>query len=185
MAARHQGLLRQNAAALARHGQVSSAAAGGGRPDQPASRTAFRLPDEPRRSWLQRARPHPQGPGVFASSLDGALAATYSRGSVIESDFANGDADQYRVIVDTNSSILDRDAIANIAEWVKRGGTFITFEQTGRHTSTQHDAWPISALPAMTSQPSSARAAICSLRLGKRFCRTMRCACCRTIGACR
>ena len=87
-----------------------------------------------------------QGPGVFASSLDGTVAATYSRGSVIESDFANGDADQYRVIIDTNSSILDPDAIAHIAEWVKRGGTFITFEQTGRHTSTQHDAWPISAL---------------------------------------
>jgi hypothetical protein len=32
------------------------------------------------------------------------------------------------------------------AKWVKRGGTFITFEQTGRHTSTQHDVWPISKL---------------------------------------
>ena len=30
--------------------------------------------------------------------------------------------------------------------WVNRGGTFITFEQTGRHTSTQHDVWPIAAL---------------------------------------
>lgn len=86
------------------------------------------------------------GPGVFASGLDSTLAALYSRASVIESDFARGEADQYKVIVDTNSSILDPEAIEGIAEWVKRGGTFITFQQTGRHTSTQHDVWPISKL---------------------------------------
>ncbi len=57
-----------------------------------------------------------------------------------------GDAEKYKVIVDTNSSILDSGAIEGIAEWVKRGGTFITFQQTGRHTSTQHDVWPISKL---------------------------------------
>lgn len=87
-----------------------------------------------------------QGPGVFASGLDGTLSSTYSRGSVIEGDFARGEADQYKVIVDTNSSILDPDSIQAIAQWVKRGGTFITFQQTGRHTSTQHDVWPISEL---------------------------------------
>lgn len=87
-----------------------------------------------------------QGPGVFASGLDGTLSQLYSRGSVIESDFSRGDADKYKVIVDTNSSILDPDAIEEIAAWVKRGGTFITFQQTGRHTSTQHDVWPISEL---------------------------------------
>jgi hypothetical protein len=86
------------------------------------------------------------GPGVFASGVDGTLAATYSRGSIIESDFARGAADKYRVVVDTNSSILDPETIDAIAEWVKRGGTFITFQQTGRHTSTEHDVWPISKL---------------------------------------
>jgi hypothetical protein len=86
------------------------------------------------------------GPGVFASGLDSTLASVYSRGSVIESDFANGDADQYKVIIDTNSSILDPGAIDAISRWVQRGGTFITFQQTGRHTSTQHDVWPISKL---------------------------------------
>jgi hypothetical protein len=86
------------------------------------------------------------GPGVFASGVDGTLSTTYSRGSVIEGDFARGDASQYKVIVDTNSSILDPDTIDAIAKWVRRGGTFITFEQTGRHTSTQHDSWPIAKL---------------------------------------
>jgi hypothetical protein len=87
-----------------------------------------------------------QGPGVFANGVDGTLASIYSRGSVIEGDFARGTADQYRVVVDTNSSILDPDAVDAIAKWVKRGGVFITYGQTGRHTSTQHDVWPISKL---------------------------------------
>ena len=86
------------------------------------------------------------GPGVFASGIDGELSSTYSRGGVIEGDFARGTADQYRVVVDTNSSILDPDIVDAIAKWVKRGGTFVTFQQTGRHTSTQHDVWPISKL---------------------------------------
>jgi hypothetical protein len=86
------------------------------------------------------------GPGVFASGMDGALFTTYSRGCVIEGDFKRGTADQYKVVVDLNSSILDSDTVDAIGEWVKRGGTFVTFQQTGRHTSTHHDVWPISKL---------------------------------------
>jgi hypothetical protein len=87
-----------------------------------------------------------RGPGVYASGIDGALANNFTRGSIIESDFARGTADQYRVVVDANTSILDPDTVDAIAAWVKRGGTFVTFEQTGRHTSTRHDVWPISKL---------------------------------------
>jgi hypothetical protein len=87
-----------------------------------------------------------QGPGVFASGMDGALSGTFSRDGVIESDFKRGRADQYKVVVDLNSSILDPDTVDAIGKWVERGGTFVTFEQTGRHTSTQHDVWPISKL---------------------------------------
>ena len=78
----HQGLLRQDAAALAPDGQVPPASARGGRPDQPPRRAALRLPDEPR-AITGRARPTSsrRGPGVFASGLDGTLAALYSRGS--------------------------------------------------------------------------------------------------------
>jgi hypothetical protein len=86
------------------------------------------------------------GPGVFASGVDGTLSSIYTRGGIIERDFARGIADPYRVVVDTNSSILDPETIDAIGKWVKRGGTFITFQQTGRHTSTQHDVWPISKL---------------------------------------
>ena len=86
------------------------------------------------------------GPGVFASQLDGTISSIYSRGSIIEGDFARGNADQYKVVVDANSSILDPDTIEAISKWVERGGVFITYEQTGRHTSTEHDVWPISKL---------------------------------------
>ncbi len=86
------------------------------------------------------------GPGVFASGMDGTLRTLYSRGGVIEGDFKRGSVAPYKVVVDLNSSILDPDTIDAIGEWVKRGGTFITFQQTGRHSSTEHDAWPISKL---------------------------------------
>jgi hypothetical protein len=86
------------------------------------------------------------GPGVFASGVDGTLSALYTRGSVIEGDFARGGTDQYKVIVDTNSSILDPNTIDAIGKWVKRGGVFITYGQTGRHTSTKPNSWPISKL---------------------------------------
>jgi hypothetical protein len=87
-----------------------------------------------------------QGPGVFASGVDGTLSGAYSRGGIIEGNFARGTADQYKVVVDTNSSILDPDTIDAIAQWVKRGGVFITYGQTGRHTSIKPNSWPISKL---------------------------------------
>jgi hypothetical protein len=70
----------------------------------------------------------------------------YDRGGVLEQDFARGKADKFRVVLDGNTTIMDPDVVEAISQWVKRGGVFITYQQTGRHTSVEQDSWPIAKL---------------------------------------
>jgi len=74
------------------------------------------------------------------------MVSQYPRGGVLEQDFARGRADKFRVVLDANTTIMDPETVDSIAAWVKRGGVFITFMQTGRHTSVMQDSWPISKL---------------------------------------
>jgi hypothetical protein len=74
------------------------------------------------------------------------LRPLYPRDGLTEEDFAAGNAAKYRVILDSNTTIMDPPLIAQIEKWVRAGGTFVTFVQTGRHTSTQPNSWPISKL---------------------------------------
>lgn len=68
------------------------------------------------------------------------------RDAINESDFLRGTVKRYRVIVDDSTLIMDDDLIAKIEAWVRAGGTFITQGQSGRHSSTVADSWPISRL---------------------------------------
>ena len=74
------------------------------------------------------------------------LVAEYPRGGVLEQDFARGKADRFRVILDGNTTILDPEVVDQIEQWVRRGGVFITYHQTGRHTAVVANAWPIARL---------------------------------------
>jgi hypothetical protein len=74
------------------------------------------------------------------------LAADYPRGGVLEQDFARGRADRFRVILDGNTTIMEPELVEQIEHWVRRGGVFITYHQTGRHTPVTPDAWPIARL---------------------------------------
>ncbi|MGA2499439.1 MAG: hypothetical protein ABSH20_16990 [Tepidisphaeraceae bacterium] len=74
------------------------------------------------------------------------LLAEYERDSVDEGDFRCGNAGNYRVVIDTNTSIMDDEVLSDIEKWVRGGGVFVTFIQTGRHSPTQMDSWPISKL---------------------------------------
>jgi hypothetical protein len=78
------------------------------------------------------------------------LLDTYPRAGIVEDDFARGNVDQYRVVLDGNTTIMDPEMVDQITKWVKNGGTFITYQQTGRHTSTVPDSWPISKLTGYT-----------------------------------
>jgi hypothetical protein len=68
------------------------------------------------------------------------------RDGVTESDFKNGYASKYKVIIDTNTSIMDQPTIDAIKKYVSDGGTFVTMIHTGRHSPTQADSWPIEQL---------------------------------------
>ena len=65
---------------------------------------------------------------------------------ISEDELLNGSADKYKVIFDSNSSILDQDIIDAIGAYVKQGGIFVTYVQTGRHSPTEPNSWPISKL---------------------------------------
>jgi len=84
--------------------------------------------------------------GYFPWNISSPLRGSYSYDFLSESSFASGDADKYRIIIDSNTSIIGEDTIAGLEKWVRNGGVFITSGQTGRHTSTKPDAWPISTL---------------------------------------
>jgi len=74
------------------------------------------------------------------------LLPEFPREEIYEPDFDRGNADAYKVIVDLNTSVMDDDYVAKIGKWVKAGGIFIAWDQTGRNTTTEKDAWPISKL---------------------------------------
>jgi hypothetical protein len=78
------------------------------------------------------------------------LVPDYPRGGVLEQDFTRGKADKFRVVLDGNTTILDPEVVDEIEKWVRRGGVFITYHQTGRHTSAVQDAWPICKLTGYT-----------------------------------
>ena len=74
------------------------------------------------------------------------LMPEVAREEVFEQDFDRGNTDAYKVIIDSNTSVMDPDFVAKIDQWVRAGGIFVTWGQTGRNTSTEKDAWPISRL---------------------------------------
>ena len=95
--------------------------------------------------WGQNANTNLAG-GYWSWNVRAYLKDRYESDGLTESSFADGDAARYKVIIDTNTSIMDEAALAAIEKYVSGGGTFVTFVQTGRHTPTEPDSWPISRL---------------------------------------
>ena len=68
------------------------------------------------------------------------------RDGVGASDFGTPLVDKFRMIIDSNSSYMSEELIGNIETYVRKGGIFVTFGESGRHTPTVPDSWPISRL---------------------------------------
>ena len=96
------------------------------------------------------------GEGLWAYPLTYMLQNYCPRAGIVDDDFARGNVDQFRIVIDSNTTIMDPALVEQIAAWVKRGGIFVTYMQTGRHTSVLQDSWPISKLTgyAVTSVDS-------------------------------
>lgn len=54
--------------------------------------------------------------------------------------------DDYKVIWDCATSVMEPETVARLKTYVENGGTFVALQETGRHTPTQRDAWPIDDL---------------------------------------
>lgn len=86
------------------------------------------------------------GAGYWAWNVRANLMGLYESDGLTESSFADGDATRYRVVIDTNTSILEAKMLSDIEKYIRDGGTFVTFVQTGRHTPVERDSWPIARL---------------------------------------
>lgn len=84
--------------------------------------------------------------GYWNWNVGNYIIPEYERDAIAPADLANGTANAYRVILDTNNSIMDEELVRRIEEYVRAGGIFVTYVQTGRHTPVDNDSWPISRL---------------------------------------
>jgi hypothetical protein len=88
--------------------------------------------------------------GYFSWPLNAQFTGEYDFDGLTDLDFADGTADPYRLIIGANTSVMDDTLVKEVEAWVRRGGIFVAFVQTGRHTPEQKDAWPISRLSGYT-----------------------------------
>jgi len=84
--------------------------------------------------------------GYFSWPLNAQFTGEYDFDGLTDLDFGDGTADPYRMIIGANTSVMDAKLVKDVEAWVRKGGIFVAFVQTGRHTPEQKDAWPISRL---------------------------------------
>jgi len=84
--------------------------------------------------------------GYWPWNVAAGLLETFPTDAVTGNDFARGNAARYKLILDTNTSIMDDVLVDQIERYVRDGGIFVTFVQTGRNTPTRPDTWPIERL---------------------------------------
>lgn len=93
--------------------------------------------------------------GYFRWPLSREFLGRYGFDGLTDLDMLTARARPYRMIVDCNTSIMDERLLGAIEAWVRGGGIFVTFVQTGRHTPEVKDAWPISRLSGYQVQEVS------------------------------
>ncbi|MEI8195743.1 MAG: hypothetical protein WCI73_07530, partial [Phycisphaerae bacterium] len=76
----------------------------------------------------------------------GGLRQSYESDALAEEAFAAGDANRYKVVIDSNTALLDESTIAGIEQYVRQGGVFVTYGETGRYGASGESSWPISRL---------------------------------------
>jgi hypothetical protein len=86
--------------------------------------------------------------GAFTAMENDPPGQQYESDAVKEMQFARDQVDpaKYHVVVDTDTAEMDDDTIAGIERYVRAGGVFVTYGDTGRHSSDTADAWPIERL---------------------------------------
>jgi hypothetical protein len=89
----------------------------------------------------------PRGiPMIFDLGRGDLQSLGYSYAYLDELSLEDGLAKDYPVLWDCGTWVMSPETVQRIAAYVEAGGTFVALQETGRHTYTQRDAWPISAL---------------------------------------
>ena len=76
----------------------------------------------------------------------------YSFAYLSEPALRRGLAERYKVLIDGGSWVMSPQTVADLTKYVETGGTYVALQETGRHTLTERDAWPISALTGFKVQ---------------------------------
>lgn len=110
----------------------------------------------------QRLTDYPFTPGIRDADLlnwDVEDHLPYPRDDIADQDFADGIADKYSFVIDANTTMMDAALLKHIEAWVRRGGTFVTYGETGRDSPDAPDSWPISQLTGYSVKMPSVDAA--------------------------
>ena len=64
-------------------------------------------------------------------------------------DVKNGRANQFRVLLDCGTNVMSEEEVDTLERYVREGGIFVAFHNTGMHTPEKRYAWPISRLTGL------------------------------------
>jgi hypothetical protein len=86
--------------------------------------------------------------GAFSPMESNPPGRQYESDAVDEEMFVHDQVDpaKYHVIVDTDTALIDDNAMDGIERYVRAGGVFVTYGDTGRSSSAKPDSWPIARL---------------------------------------
>ena len=85
-------------------------------------------------------------PYVFDLGRGDLQSLGYSYAYVDEPGLYRHLADGYKVLWDDGTWVMSPQTVQDITRYVEGGGTYVALQETGRHTLTARDAWPIQAL---------------------------------------
>lgn len=85
-------------------------------------------------------------PYVFDLGRGDLQSLGYSYAYVAEPALHDGLAEGYSVLWDCGTWVMSPQTVADLRKYVENGGTFVALQETGRHTLTERDAWPIESL---------------------------------------
>lgn len=84
----------------------------------------------------------------------GALQAVGRNFAYLEvPDILNGTIDQFPVVIDDGTILLDEKEIAGIKRYVQRGGIFVAQHHTGQHSPAAGDSWQLAKAWNLTVTP--------------------------------
>ena len=60
---------------------------------------------------------------------------------------------RYPLVLDCGADVMNEKMVADIKQYVKNGGTFVAFTETGRHTELERDKHPFSRISGFRTKP--------------------------------